>query len=62
MVIGDDLYKIIKPPFGGDYIFNEIDEYSIDNQKQGYSVYSVVYKNNKKNNDDTLNLYSDTIS
>src|ERR1051326_3336595 len=49
MVIGDDLYNIIKPPFGDDYIFNEIDEYSIDNQKQGYSVYSVVYKNNKKN-------------
>ena len=63
MVIGDDLYKKIKPPFGDDYIFNEIDEYSIDNQKHGYLVYSVVYKNNRKNNnDETLKLYSDTIS
>jgi class 3 adenylate cyclase len=31
MVIGEDLYQIVKPPFENDYLFNEVDEYSIDN-------------------------------
>jgi len=57
--------KIIKPSFGDSFIFNEIfneiDEYSIDNQNHGYPVYSIVYKNSK-NNDDALNLYRDVNS
>ena len=31
MVIGSDLYQIVEPSFGDDYIFNQIGEYSIDN-------------------------------
>jgi two-component system, OmpR family, response regulator ChvI len=61
MVIGSDLYQIVEPSFGDDYIFNQIDEYSIDNHKHRYPIYSARYKNNNKNNDDTLNLYRNVI-
>ena len=59
MVIGEDLYRIVKPSFENDYLFNEVDEYSIDNNfKHHYPVYSVANSNNNnKNNNDTLNLY-----
>lgn len=64
MVIGEDLYQVVKPSFEKDYIFNEVDEYSIDNNfKHHYPVYSVVNKNNNnENNNDTLNLYRKIIS
>lgn len=63
MVIGEELYHIVKPSFEDDYIFNEVDEYSIDNFKHHYRVYSVVNRNNNnKNNKDALNLYRNIIS
>lgn len=61
MVVGRDLYQIVEPAFGHDYIFNEIGEYLIDNHKHHYRIYSVIYKNNNRNNDDTLNLYRNVI-
>ena len=61
MVIGSHLYQIAEPSFGDDYIFNQIDEYSIDNHKRRYPIYSARYKNNNKNNDETLNLYRNVI-
>jgi class 3 adenylate cyclase len=66
MVIGEGLYQIVKPSFEYNYIFNEIDKYSIDNNnfKHHYRVYSVANRdsNKNKNNNDTLNLYRNIIS
>lgn len=64
MVIGEDLYQIVKPSFENDYLFNEVDEYSIDNNfKHHYPVYSVANNNNNnKNNNETLNLYRKIIT
>jgi hypothetical protein len=62
MVIGSDLYQIIKSSLGDEYyIFDEIGEYSIDNHKHSYPVYSVINKN-KINNGEALNLYKSAVS
>jgi two-component system, OmpR family, response regulator ChvI len=52
MVIGDNLYQIIKSTLGNnEYHFNMTDEYSIDsNSRNQYPLYSVFDKS-KKNND-----------
>jgi two-component system, OmpR family, response regulator ChvI len=55
MVIGNNLYQVIKDTFGSEYHFDKIDEYSIDNNSENqYSVYSIVSKND---NDNRLKLY-----
>jgi hypothetical protein len=40
VLYGSDLYQIVEPTFGDDYIFNQIDEYSIDNHRHRYPIYS----------------------
>jgi hypothetical protein len=46
MVIGRDLYQIIKSSLGDEYyIFDEIGKYSINSHKRSYPVYSVINKN-----------------
>ena len=59
MVIGRDLYKIVKPCFDNDYYyFREIGEYPITDLKyQHYPVYSITRNKNKDHNSKTLNLY-----
>ena len=42
MVIGEDLYQIVKPPFENDYLFNEVDEYSIDNNNFSITTQYIV--------------------
>src|SRR5205085_1273852 len=44
MVIGNNLYQVIKTKFDDLYHFNKIDGYSIDNSDNKYSVYSIVSK------------------
>jgi hypothetical protein len=62
MVIGRDLYQIIKSSLGDEYyIFDEIGKYSINSHKRSYPVYSVINKN-KLNNCDSLNLYNGAAS
>jgi two-component system, OmpR family, response regulator ChvI len=62
MVIGSDLYQIVKSCLEDEhYVFDEIGEYSIDDHKNGYPVYSVINKN-KINNGDALNLYKSAAS
>jgi two-component system, OmpR family, response regulator ChvI len=59
MVIGRDLYQIVKPSFNNDYYyFSEIGKYPITEFKyQHYPVYSITRNKNKENNSKTLNLY-----
>ena len=62
MVIGSDLYQIVKSGLGDEhYVFDQIGEYSIDDRKDSYPVYSVINKN-KINNGDALNLYKSAVS
>ncbi len=49
MVIGNNLYQITKDRFDNNYHFNKMDEYSIDNSDNKYSVYSVVSKDKNSN-------------
>jgi two-component system response regulator ChvI len=57
MVIGSNLYKIVKKPsFGNDYYFSKAGEYSIDNSEHQYLLYLVTRDKNKENRD-TLNIY-----
>jgi two-component system, OmpR family, response regulator ChvI len=59
MVIGNNLYQIIKGTFCDEYHFDKIDEYSIDNNSENqYSVYSIV---SKSDNDKRLKLYKHII-
>ncbi|MGB7639504.1 MAG: adenylate/guanylate cyclase domain-containing protein [Nitrososphaeraceae archaeon] len=58
MVIGNNLYQVIKTKFDHLYHFNKIDGYSIDNSDNKYSVYSIVSKD-KNSNDKKLNQYKD---
>ena len=55
MVVGNNLYQITKSTFGdNEYHFNKVDEYPINgNSGNQYSIYSVVSKN-QKNNDDRI--------
>ena len=58
MVIGRDLYQIVKRSFDDGYYFSEIGEYPITELKyQHYPVYSITRNKNKENNSETLNLY-----
>jgi class 3 adenylate cyclase len=62
MVIGSDLYQIVKPCLANEhYIFDEIGEYSVDEHKHSYPVYSVTNKD-KIDNDDAINLYKSAVS
>jgi hypothetical protein len=48
MVIGNNLYQVKKSIFDDDYLFNKIDEYSIDdNSDNQYPIYSIVSKDKK---------------
>jgi class 3 adenylate cyclase len=58
MVIGNNLYQVIKTKFDHLYHFNKLDGYSIDNSDNKYSVYSIVSKD-KNSNDKKLNQYKD---
>ena len=58
MVIGNNLYQVIKTKFDHLYHFNKINGYSIDNSDNKYSVYSIVSKD-KNSNDKKLNQYKD---
>jgi two-component system response regulator ChvI len=59
MVIGNNLYQVIKPTFDDDYHFNKIDGYSIDdNSDNQYSVYSIVSKDEKSNDKKLNKLYN----
>jgi hypothetical protein len=62
MVIGNNLYQVKKSIFDDDYLFNKIDEYSIDdNSDNQYSIYSIVSKD-KNGNDNKLNkLYKNIL-
>ena len=60
MVIGNNLYQSTKDRFDDDYHFNKMDEYSIDNSDNQYSVYSVVSKN-KNSNEKKLKLYKNIL-
>jgi class 3 adenylate cyclase len=60
MVIGNNLYQVIKTKFDDLYHFNKINGYSIDNSDNKYSVYSIVSKD-KNSNDKKLNQYKDII-
>ena len=61
MVIGNNLYKVVKAKFDDDYHFNKIDEYSMDNSdNHQYYIYSVVSKD-KNSNDKKLKLYKNIL-
>ena len=62
MVIGNNLYQIIKASCGDDYNFNKIDEYPIgDNSiNHQYSIYSIISKD-KKSNDRRKKLYKNML-
>ena len=62
MVIGNNLYHAKKSIFDDDYLFNKIDEYSIDdNSDNQYSIYPIVSKD-KNSNDNKLNkLYKNIL-
>ena len=60
MVIGNNLYQVIKTAFDDFYHFNKIDGYSIDNSNNQYSIYSMISKD-KNSNDRKLNQYKDII-
>jgi hypothetical protein len=62
MVIGNNLYQVKKSIFDDDYLFNKIDEYSIDdNSDNQYSIYPIVSKD-KNSNDNKLNkLYKNIL-
>jgi len=56
MVIGDDLYEIVKRTFDKNYYFSKVGEYSIDDLSIQYPVYSISSKS-KISNVDTLSSY-----
>ena len=61
MVIGNNLYQVVKAKFDDDYHFNKIDEYSIDNSdNHQYYVYSIVSKD-KNSSDKKLKLYKNIL-
>ena len=60
MVIGNNLYQVTKDRFDDDYHFNKMDEYSIDNTDNQYSVYSIVSKD-KNSNEKKLKLYKNIL-
>jgi class 3 adenylate cyclase len=61
MVIGNNLYQVVKAKFDDDYHFNKIDEYSMDNSdNHQYYIYSIVSKD-KNSNDKKLKLYKNIL-
>lgn len=62
MVIGNNLYQIIKASCGDDYNFNKIDEYPVGGNSinHQYSIYSIISKD-KKSNDRRKKLYKDML-
>jgi two-component system response regulator ChvI len=62
MVIGSDLYEIVKSNYSKSYYFKKIGEYSIEDLGIQYPVYSVSSKDsNRNNNIDALNLYKNIV-
>jgi len=62
MVIGKNLYQVTKSKFDDDYLFNKIDEYSIDdNSDNQYSVYSIVSKDKNSNDKKLSKLYKNIL-
>lgn len=56
MVIGNDLYEIVKPTFDKNYYFSKVGDYSIDDLSIQYSVHSISSKS-KTSDADTLSSY-----
>jgi hypothetical protein len=61
MVIGNNLYQIIKSTsVNNEYHFNMTDEYSIDSTSRNqYTIYSVFDKSQKNN--DRLKIYENIV-
>jgi hypothetical protein len=54
------IYQVTKDRFDDDYHFNKMDDYSIDNSDNQYSVYSVVSRD-KNSNENKLKLYKNIL-
>ena len=62
MVIGKNLYQVTKSKFDDDYLFNKIDEYSIDdNSDNQYPVYSIISKDKNINDNKLKKLYNNIL-
>ena len=61
MVIGGDLYKIVKRTFDKNYYFSKVGAYSIGDLDIQYPVYSISNKS-KTSNADTLRLYKNILN
>ena len=60
MVLGGDLYKIVKRILDKDYYFNKVGEYSLGDLGIQYPVYCISSKS-KTSNAQTLNLYKNIL-
>ena len=60
MVLGGDLYKIVKRILDKDYYFNKVGEYTIGDLGIQYPVYCISSKD-KTSNAQTLNLYKNIL-
>ena len=60
MVIGGDLYKIVKRTFDKNYYFSKVGVYSIDDLSIQYPVYSISNKS-KISNANTLRFYKNIL-
>jgi class 3 adenylate cyclase len=60
MVIGGDLYKIVKRTFDKNYYFSKVGVYSIDDLSIHYPVYSISNKS-KTSNANTLRFYKNIL-
>jgi two-component system, OmpR family, response regulator ChvI len=60
MVIGGDLYKIVKRTFDKNYYFSKVGVYSIDDLSIRYPVYSISNKS-KISNANTLRFYKNIL-
>lgn len=60
MVIGGDLYKIVKRTFDKNYYFSKVGVYSIDDLSIQYPVYSISNKS-KTSNANTLRFYKNIL-
>ena len=60
MVIGDELYEIVRNTFDKNYYFSKVGEYSIDDLGIQYPVYSISSKS-KTSNPDAVRLYKNIL-
>lgn len=62
MVIGNNLYQITKAAFNDDYLFDKINEYSIDNNSDNrYPVYSIASRDKDDDSSDRIKLYKNIV-